>query len=177
VAITNSNTAGGTVCADPTGCLFGLASQFRLINATAVYDYLYAGQTHVLFTGDFAKNLGYSQSQILNQFAGGVVNYTDSTPRTIAYQARVDIGHPKVMRWSDWNFSFAYRYVQRDAVLDAFTDSIFHNGGTNAKGWVVAAQYGLAKNTWMDVHWYSTDAIDGPRYSVNTINFDLNTRF
>ena len=177
VAITNSNTAGGNVCSDPTGCLFGLASQFRIVNATAIYDYLYSGQTHVLFTADLAKNLGYSQSQILNQFAGGVVNYTNSTPRTLAYQARIDIGQPKVMRWSDWNFSFAYRYVQRDAVLDAFTDSIFHNGGTNAKGWVVAAQYGLAKNTWMDVHWYSTDAIDGPRYSVNTINFDLNTRF
>jgi hypothetical protein len=177
VAITNNNTAGGQVCNDATGCLFGLASQFRLVNATAVYDYLYAGQTHVLFTADFAKNLGYNQQQILSQFANGVVNYSDAKARTIAYQARIDVGVPRVVHRHDWNLSFAYRYVQRDAVLDAFTDSIFHNGGTNAKGWVMAAQYGLAKNTWVDVHWYSTDAIDGPRYSVDTVNVDLNTRF
>ncbi|MDD4914167.1 MAG: putative porin [Methylococcales bacterium] len=177
VAITDSNTAGGTVCSDPTGCLFGLASQFRIINATAIYDYLYAGQTHVLFTADVAKNLGYNQQQILSQFSNGLVNYSNSAPRTLAYQARIDIGHPRIARSGDWNFSFAYRYVQRDAVLDAFTDSIFHNGGTNAKGWVMAAQYGLAKNTWMNMHWYSTNAIDGPTYNVDTVNFDLNTRF
>jgi hypothetical protein len=177
VAITNSNTAGGTVCTDPTGCLFGLASQFRIINATAVYDYLFYGQTHLLLTADYAKNLGYNQQQILSQFAGGVVNYPNTVPRTTAYQVRLDVGYPRVVRRHDWNLSFAYRYLQRDAVLDAFTDSIFHNGGTNAKGWVLAAQYGLAKNTWLDMHWYSTDTVDGPTYSVDTVNFDLNTRF
>ncbi len=183
VAITNyySGSAGGTSsapCIDQAyGCLFGLASQFRIFNATAVYDYLFYAQTHVLFTADFAKNLGYNQQKILSQFANGVVNYADSTPRTTAYQARVDIGYPRVVRGGDWNLSFAYRYLQRDAVLDAFTDSIFHNGGTNAKGWVLAAQYGLAKNTWLDMHWYSTEAVDGPTYSVDTVNFDVNSRF
>ena len=183
VAITNyySGSAGGTStapCTDPVyGCLFGLASQFRIFNATAVYDYLFYGQTHVLFTADFAKNLGYNQQKILSQFANGVVNYADSTPRTTAYQARIDIGYPRVVRGGDWNLSFAYRYLQRDSVLDAFTDSIFHNGGTNAKGWVLAAQYGLAKNTWLDMHWYSTEAVDGPTYNVDTVNFDVNSRF
>jgi len=178
VAITNSNSGTpGTTCTDPTGCLFGLASQFKILNLTSVYDYLLYGQTHLLFTADYAKNLGYNQQQILSQFAGGIVNYTNSAPRTTAYQLRLDLGQPRVARRGDWNLSFAYRYVQRDAVLDAFTDSIFHNGGTNAKGWVMGAQYGLAKNTWLDMHWYSTDSIDGPQYNVDTVNFDLNTRF
>ncbi|WP_347989124.1 putative porin [Methylomonas sp. AM2-LC] len=176
VAITNSNTANN-VCLDATGCLFGLASQFRIFNATAVYDYLFYGQTHVLLTADYARNLGYNQQEINRQFVSGIVNYANSNPRTTAYQMRLDVGHPRVLRRSDWNMSFAYRYLQRDSVLDAFTDSIFHNGGTNAKGWVLAAQYGLAKNTWMDVHWYSTQTVDGPTYNVDTINFDLNTRF
>jgi hypothetical protein len=62
-------------------------------------------------------------------------------------------------------------------VLDAFTDSMFHQGGTNAKGWVLGVQYGLAKNTWMDLRWFSADAIDGPKYSVDMLNLDMNTRF
>jgi hypothetical protein len=187
VAITNFYSGGGPtnpVCTDPVyGCLFGLASEFRIFDATAVYDYQFYGQTHVLFTADYAKNLGYSQQKILNQFANGisnynpVVNYADSNPRTTAYQARIDIGYPKVVRRGDWNLSFAYRYLQRDSVLDAFTDSIFHNGGTNAKGWVMAAQYSLAKNTWLDMHWYSTQSVDGPTYDVDTVNFDVNSRF
>lgn len=177
VAITDSNSAGGTICTDPTGCLFGLASQFRIVNATAIYDYLWSGETHMVFTADVAKNLGYNEQQILSQFRNGLVNYKDAAPRTLAWQARVDLGHPRVARFGDWNFSFAYRYLQRDAVLDAFTDSIFHNGGTNAKGWVMTAQYGLARNTWMNMRWYSTNSIDGPTYNVDTVNLDLNTRF
>jgi len=187
VAITDNYSGHGQVCNDTAGlgCLFGLASQFRIINLTSIYDYLISGQTHLVFTADYAKNLGYNQQQILSQWATGPVNYANSAARNNAYQVRVDLGHPRVARRGDWNMSLAYRYVERDAVLDAFTDSIFHNGGTNAKGWVLGAQYGLAKNTWLDMHWYSTDAIDAPsvpvgvkyKYSVDTVNFDLNTRF
>jgi hypothetical protein len=83
----------------------------------------------------------------------------------------------EIRRFADWSVSLAYRYVQRDAVLDAFTDSIFHQGGTNAKGWVLGTQYGLAKNTWLNLRWLSTDAIDGPNYSIDTVNLDLNARF
>lgn len=182
VAISNAfsgpQASSASVCSDATGCLFGLASGFRLLNFTAFYDYLLYGQTHIVLTGDYVKNLGYNRQRILNQFAAGIVNYADShQARTSAYQARIDIGHPQVQRFGDWNLNFAYRYVQRDAVLDAFTDSIFHNGGTDAKGWVVGSQYAIAKNTWLDMRWYSTQAIDGPKYNVDTFNFDLNSRF
>lgn len=177
VAITDQNSAQGSVCSDANGCLFGLASEFRIFNATAIFDYAGFGNTHVLFTADYAKNLGFDRQRILSQFQNGVVNYSDTRPRTNAYQVRVDVGYPEIRRYSDWNVNLAYRYVQRDAVLDAFTDSIFHQGGTDAKGWVLGAQYGLAKNTWLNLRWFSTDAIDGPKYSIDTLNVDLNARF
>jgi hypothetical protein len=71
----------------------------------------------------------------------------------------------------------AYRYLERDAVLDAFTDSIFHVGGTNARGWTAGVQYGLTKSAWLNLRWLSSDAIDGPKYSIDTVNVDLNARF
>jgi len=175
VAITDANTLNG-VCEDTSGCLFGLASEFKIFNATAMFDYAGFAPAHVLVTADYAKNLGFNRQRILNEFGNSYAS-TDLQERTNAYQARVDVGHPEMKRWGDWSVNLAYRYVQRDAVLDAFTDSIFHQGGTDAKGWVLGAQYGLVKNTWLNLRWLSTDAIDGPKYSVDTLNLDLNARF
>lgn len=173
VAITDVNTggAGSGICNDTQGCLFGLASGFKIFNATAIFDYAGFGTTHVLFTADYAKNLGFNRQLILQEF------HQNIKPRTTAYQVRVDVGYPEIRRYADWNVNLAYRYVQRDAVLDAFTDSIFHQGGTDTRGWVLGTQYGLAKNTWLNLRWFSTDAIDGPKYSVDTVNVDLNARF
>jgi hypothetical protein len=171
VAITNDLSGQGGVCTDPTGCLFGLASGFKIFNATAMFDYAGFGTTHVFLTADYAKNLGFNRQHILTEF------HQDIKPRTDAYQARIDVGHPEIRRFGNWNVSLAYRYVERDAVLDAFTDSVFHQGGTDAKGWVLGTQYGLAKNTWLNLRWFSTNAIDGPKYSVDTLNLDLNARF
>jgi polyhydroxyalkanoate synthesis regulator phasin len=173
VAITDSNSGRFTnnnVCNDSFGCLFGLASAFRILNITAIYDYLYAGQKHLLLTVDYAKNLGFNQQQILAEFHKNIAAHTT------AYQLRMDFGFPNITRFGEWNTFFAWRYLQRDAVLDAFTDSVFHMGGTNARGWVLGSQYGIAKNTWLNIRWFSTDAIDGPRYSVDTFNLDLNVR-
>lgn len=177
VAITDQFSGNDQVCFDVTGCLFGLASQFKIFNATAIFDYAGFGKTHVMFTADYAKNLGYNRERILKEFSQGIVNYNDAKPRTSAYQARVDIGVPEIQRFADWNVNLAYRYVERDAVLDAFTDSIFHQGGTDAKGWVIGAQYGLTRNAWLNLRWFSTDAIDGPKNSIDTLNVDLNARF
>jgi hypothetical protein len=172
VAITDINTGGlNNICSDVQGCLFGLASGFKIFNTTAVFDYAGFGATHVLFTADYAKNLGFNRQHILQEF------HQNIKPRTSAYQVRVDVGYPDIRRFAEWNVNLAYRYVQRDAVLDAFTDSVFHQGGTDARGWVLGTQYGLAKNTWLNLRWFSTDAIDGPKYSVDTVNVDLNARF
>jgi len=179
VAITDQTTGTFTneYCDEvEQGCLFGLASEFKIFNATAIFDYVGFAPAHVLVTADYAKNLGFNRQRILNEF-DPLNASTDLQERTNAYQARVDVGHPEIKRWGDWSVNLAYRYVQRDAVLDAFTDSIFHQGGTDAKGWVLGAQYGLVKNTWLNLRWLSTDAIDGPKYSVDTLNVDLNARF
>jgi hypothetical protein len=152
-------------------CLVGLASDFQIFNATASFDYAGFAPVHVMLTGDYAKNLGFNPQKILAQFGDHI------TPRTDAYQVRLDVGNSELRRFNDWSLYAAYRYIQRDAVLDAFTDSVFHQGGTDAKGWVLGAQYGLASNTWLNLRWFSTDSIDGPPLSIDTATLDLNARF
>ena len=99
------------------------------------------------------------------------------TPQTDAYYVRLDVGRPEIRHFSDWNVLFSYRYIERDAVLDAFNDPIFHAGGTDAKGWVLGAQYGLADNTWVDLRWLSSNSLSGPPLAIDTINLDMNARF
>ncbi len=171
VAITDTANGVASGCTDTQGCLFGLASGFKIFNATAIFDYAASDITHIMLTADYAKNLGFSQQQILREF------HKDIAPRTDAYQGRIDVGRPELRRFGDWNVNLAYRYIERDAVLDAFTDSIFHQGGTDAKGWVLGTQYGVTRNTWLNLRWFSTDSINGPKYKIDTINVDLNARF
>ncbi len=161
-----------------SGCLFGLASDFKIFNTTLMYDFADFAPTHIMMTVDYAKNLGYNANAIARNFpnyftgqAGG-----DNKDHSNAFQVRFDIGHPEIRRFKDWSAILSYRYLQRDAVLDAFTDTVFHQGGTDAKGWMVGGNYGLAKNTWMLLRWYSTQAIDGPPLDINTVTLDLNLR-
>ncbi|MEI7840394.1 MAG: putative porin [Methylococcaceae bacterium] len=155
------------------GCLYGLASDFKIFNVTAMYDFTGFGDTHVLFTADYAKNIGFNQNRIAKEFKQTI------TPQTNAYQVRLDVGDQEIKRFNDWNTFIAYRYLERDAVLDAYTDSVFHQGGTNAKGWILGANYGIAKNTWLNLRWFSTDSIEpvnNKPLSIDTVTLDLNVR-
>ena len=76
-----------------------------------------------------------------------------------------------------WNVSAFYKYLESDAVVDAFTDSDFHLGGTNAKGYIFGGSYGVAHNVDLTAHWLSASEVSGPPYTVDVILLDLNGRF
>ncbi|MCX7096263.1 MAG: putative porin [Methylobacter sp.] len=175
----NSNDGFNSRCTDSQslqgqGCLFGLASDFKIFNATLMYDFADFAPTHVLVSLDYAKNLGYDAKRIEREFPGYLG--ADNKARTDAAQIRLDVGDQEIRRFKDWSAIIAYRYIQRDAVLDAFTDTIFHQGGTDAKGWMIGGNYGLAKNTWLMFRWFNTESIDGPLLNIDTATLDLNVR-
>jgi hypothetical protein len=160
------------------GCLFGLASDFKIFNTTVMYDFADFAPVHALVSLDYAKNLGYDANRIEREFPSYLKNYlkNDNKDRTDAFQIRFDVGNQEIRRFKDWSAILAYRYIQRDAVLDAFTDTIFHQGGTDAKGWMLGGNYGLAKNTSLMFRWFSTESIDGPPLDIDTATLDLNIR-
>ncbi len=156
------------------GCLFGLASDFKIFNATLLYDFADFAPLHALVSLDYAKNLGYDAARIARQFPGYFG--TNNSAHTNAFQVRLDVGNAEINYANDWNLLLAYRYLERDALLDAFTDTIFHQGGTDAKGWMVGGSYGVAKNTSLMLRWFTTEAIDGPPLDINTLTIDLTMR-
>jgi hypothetical protein len=181
--------------------LYGLASKFEVLDLIAKADYAATDTLHISLTGDVARNLAYSQSAITalpivnnNETCSGTVptgkscSDTDSSTGKPygtaifksgkdAWFLRLDVGAPKVTERWDWNIAASYEYIQPDALLDAFTDSDFHLGGTNAKGWTIAGNLGLAHNTWLSAKWLSADAVTGPVFSVDVLQVDLNVRF
>jgi hypothetical protein len=151
---------------------FGLASEFRELNATASVDIASFDPIHVVLTGDVVANLGYDKTKVTTR-----VGEDGRDSGNMGYLARILVGHPDIAHGNDWNASFTYKYLESDAVVDAFTDSDFHNGGTNAKGFILAGNYGVVDDVWLGLRWLSSDAISGPKFSVDTLMLDLNARF
>jgi hypothetical protein len=152
--------------------IYGIASKFKEFNITAKMDWAAYDPIHVVLSGDFVRNLGYNQQEILSR-----TGLAAPTARINGYQFMLNVGVPRIKRHGEWQANVAYKYLERDAVLDALTDSDFHLGGTNAKGFVVGGSYGVDDNTWLSVRWNSSDQIDGAPLSIDSLQLDLNTRF
>jgi hypothetical protein len=180
---------------DPTDPLtrFGLVSDYDLVNLTAEYDIARFAPVHVILTGDYVKNIGYDEDEIQNRLDGDVM-FVNSTripgdpgdDQTDGWMAKLTLGWPNVSLRRSWQVFLAYKYLERDAVLDAYTDSDFHLGGTNAEGWIVGASYGLLDDTYLQIRYLSADAIDeGPKVGgqpvaplgIDVLQVDLGARF
>jgi hypothetical protein len=153
--------------------LLGLAPQYKELNLTGSIDMGFWDPYRTVLTGDIVKNIGYDQQQIFQQTDGLV----DQSPRTLGWYVRLQVGTPAVARFGDWQAWGGYKYVQRDSVVDGYNDPDFHFGGTDAKGYLLGLSYGIARNTFARVRWYSANAIDGPPLAWDVLQIDVGAKF
>lgn len=156
---------------DPDTNLYALATNYKLVNLTANWDVARFAPHHVVITADYVKNFGFDKDAVFERTG------LDVEPKTKGYSMKLSYGWPRIADRYSWRVSAAYRYLERDAVLDAFTDSDFHLGGTDAKGYVLSADYAVLNDTWLTISYLSADAIDGPQLGIDTVQVDFNTRF
>ncbi len=162
----NINPLGTTVPA--------LLSDYDELNATAQVDLGYWHPFHLIIGADYVYNLGFDRKAIAQR--------VNKTPGEIAediegYQFSIAVGYPKVREQWDWRAFLAYKRIGSDAVLDAYTDSDFNLGGTNAKGWILGGEVGLLKNTSISAKWMTSNEIRSTPFSVDLLQVDLNVRF
>lgn len=155
---------------NPWERLAALASDYNILNITGELDYDYWFPIHIILKADFAKNIGYEKEKVFERTGFDI-------EETLGYQVGLTVGYPKVMGFGEWNLSLAYKYLEADAVLDAFTDSDFHGGGTNAKGWVLKGELGLHRNLWLSARWLTADEIEGDPLSIDVLQLDLNASY
>jgi polyhydroxyalkanoate synthesis regulator phasin len=181
--------------------LYGLAADYHLLDVTAalelpVFDHL------LTLTADYVTNLGYDPADVLQRAGFSSIDQVPTPEAKLAfdkmadgYQGEVAFGSRSVGQRNSWRFALAYRYLERDAVLDAFTDSDFHLGGTGAKGYSVRAEWWFLNRNWLTLRYITADEIshtgptyrdpsgtlilpsDTPRFGVDTLMLDINGQF
>ncbi|HUM12989.1 MAG TPA: putative porin [Myxococcaceae bacterium] len=171
---------------------FGLSSHFRELVGTLRIDVDVAEPLRVTLDGEVVRNLGFKPSEIAENALNNLGPCTsvptgDGTAPPPecgkyvggrdGYQARVTVGSPTQRNQLDWNVSATYRYLESDAVVDAFADSDFGLGGTNLKGYILSGTLFVATNVSLRARWFSANNIVGPTYRADVFQLDLNARF
>jgi hypothetical protein len=135
--------------------LWGLASKFHVLNLSGSVNLGFIGPVHLFVDADWVKNLGFNEQEIEQRIHYQVNRQVDG------WQTRFTIGHQTMQQKYAWQAYVGYRFVQRDATLDAFTDQDFHLGGTDAEGYYLGGRFAFERNTFINVRWFSAKQIDG----------------
>jgi hypothetical protein len=160
-----SNTPGAT-------SKLAYASEFKEWNVTAALDINFWNPYRITFLADYVKNIGHDLAEVRGR-AGPDVPSQDAK----GYQFGMTVGYPEVRDFAQWRLALHYKYLEADAVVDAYTDSDFHLGGTNAKGWIMGAEFGLMKNVWLAFRWFTANEIVGAPLAIDVFQADVNARF
>lgn len=173
---------------DPlTGDSFaGYAADYELLAIEAQFELATFAPHRLTFMGELVENIGYDEDEVESRLPSAVADSYDK--ETTGYQLAVEYGWPTAAWRGHWRVFLAYQYLERDAVLDAYADSNFLSGGTDAEGYVLGGEYGLAKDQWLSFRWISTDQISGPEFnndcdvvncdfSYDRAQVDINARF
>ena len=168
--------------ATPQPQFVGLASEFNLLDLNVVWDADLPQDFKLRSQGNYIHNLSYDEGDMRKRSAGQIVNNLDSNGEiesgANAWMVQFTLGNAlDLKRKGDWNLFAGYKYIQPDALPDGFNDSSFHLGGTNAKGYILGGNYGLAKNVYATGRWMSTEAVYGAPFDIDVLQLEINTRF
>lgn len=168
--------------ATPQPQFVGLASEFNLLDLNVVWDADLPQDFKLRSQGNYIHNLSYDEGDMRKRSAGQIVNNLDSSGEiesgANAWMVQFTLGNAlDLKRKGDWNLFAGYKYIQPDALPDGFNDSSFHLGGTNAKGYFMGGNYGLAKNVSATGRWMSTEAVYGAPFDIDVLQLEINTRF
>jgi hypothetical protein len=182
-AIRNIVPNGTTTPPNPQ--YFGLASKFNVLDVHPRFEIDTYAPIDIALEGEFIKNLAYNRSQILTHGpANGPIGPQNNLGNNGLYQGgdtgymfKATLGDLQINKRWDWNVSLSYRYLETDSTLDSIDDSDFHEGGTNARGYIIGGSVGIARNTSLSLRWLSSQVISGPAYGVDSVQFDLLSSF
>jgi hypothetical protein len=161
---------------------YGLASDFRPVVASAQLAFTQFNPIQITLDAEYIWNTAFDRAAV----AAVAVNNTAGTPNGAVgpfnggnqgWLARLTVGNKEVKHLWDWNAHVGYKYLESDAMVDAFVDSDFGLGGTNLKGYFIGGNVGLGENVWASVRWMSANNIAGLPYAVDIVQLDLNARF
>ncbi len=172
--------------------LLGYTFAYRILDANASVTIPLNDTLSAELKGSFVKNLGFDAADICrnglagrpynNSGPGGGTYCAATNPAEFVggdtgyrFEARIGTSTPR--KRGEWNAFAGYRYLESDAVLDAFTDSDFHLGGTNSKGYMLGGYYAFIDGVVLGGRWLSANEISGPPLAIDVLQVDLQVSF
>lgn len=162
---------------------FGLASKFADAALTARLDIDVWEPYRLSFFGEYIKNTAWNQDDVgavavnnrgANPVLGQIGSYEGGDT---AWMLKTEFGKSKFEKAGDWAAWFEYRYVESDAMPDAFTDNDFGGGGTNFEGFGLGAHVALSPKVKLGARWMSTNQIAGPPLKIDIFMLDISAKF
>jgi hypothetical protein len=167
----------------------GLMFDYNVVNVNFEVDARISPSYRLKVEADYVRNIAFDENEVppFGSLGHNVNNCHATQPGDFScplaagdsgWMGRVTFGYLKPREAGEWNIFGGYKYLETDAVLDAYTDSDFHLGGTNAKGYFVGGSLAVFKNTWLTARWLSADEIAGSEpLAIDVLQIDLNARF
>lgn len=171
---------------------FGLASSFRVASLSARADFFRLSPLAFSVYGEVVNNLAYDSGRVSSRAVNNrgpeiVLPPTADSPAQVlpgrhaggalGWIGGFDFGRPTLEKRWDWKTSLSYRYLESDAMVDAFTDSDFGLGGTNLKGFSLSASLAFNRYVSLTLRWMSASEVAGPSFRSDILQFDINSRF
>lgn len=138
--------------------VWGLASRFRPVNLSLGVVSRHFDPVQLGLNVDLVKNTGFDVADITRR--AGTTAVSELREKTLGYQARFTMGRAKLQETGDWQAFVAWRHFERDAWVDALTDTGWHGGGTNYKGFSVGGQYAFDRRSTLGLRLTSTRNLD-----------------
>lgn len=171
----------------------GMTYKYRVLDLNASVTVPFNDTISATLSGNYLRNLAFKRSDECKLRSDGTLlpPLTNPDPNgltacgggskvqsgNMGWLANLSVGHKKPSKWGEWRASLGYRYLESDAVPDAFPDSEFHQGGTNAKGYVVGGSLGLTDGVVLSGKWMSANEISGSPLSMDVLQVDLTAAF
>jgi len=185
----------------------GLSMNYDELDGTTQFSTKITNKYRLILDGDFVRNMAYDPKAVcryaplglpLQYVTPGITINSDGTAAQNfdpcdpvngqstkgvyksgpnAWMVKATFGDPLPRAAWEWNVSFGYKYLEPDAVVDAFNDHDFHQGGTNARGYIIGGSLGLFNGTWLTARWLSADQVTGSPMSIDVLQIDLNSSF
>ena len=182
----------------------GLKFAYRVLDINGSVSLPISDRVQARLTGNYLHNFGFDPNNICLRGSLGApvtnVEITDpANPQQGAcdptnparfvggnegYGAYFSIGDPALFsvnprraRRGAWAVNAAYKYLESDAVPDAFTDSDFRLGGTNAKGFVIGGAWAPWDHVTIGGRWLSANEIVDAPLRVDVLHLDLGLAF
>ncbi len=172
---------------DPGELLLALASEFSVLDIASTLTYSFSERYQMQLLLNYVENVGFDEDEFYTNVGADENGFADNFGVPVKYSEETD-GYYIGMSFGDkdrwvanhWLASVGYRYLEKDAVLDAYTNSDFHLGGTDAEGYIGKFSYAFADRSALTIKYMSSNEVQGltpAGLRIDVLQADLEFKF